>query len=125
MEMKPNQAHICEECKFKKKFIETERQIDDNDARVYLRIMTMINNTDQALGIPAPNTADSMDRVKYFKTVIESSNNTRALFSEWYTEARRKYHVPDYALFDYNNKLFFICVDDHGVINIEHDFVKK
>ena len=117
--------HLCENCALKRKPIETLVKIDSTDCQVYERIATMLVNTDQSAEIPAPENLSPAERKKYFKNVVESSDNARALAHEWWTLAKRKYGIPNYARFDVEIPEFYVCVDDKGNVNTTDDFVPK
>lgn len=117
--------HLCENCAFKRKPIETSVEIDPTDCQVYERIMTMLVNTDQSAQIPAPENLSPAERKEYFKNVIGSGDNARALVNEWWALARQKYGVPNCAHFDKTIPEFYVCVDDKGNINTTDDFIPK
>lgn len=120
------ELHLCQNCALKRRPITNLKvPIDQVDVVVFERISTMINNTNQALDIPAPENMTKEERKTYFKNVVESDNNSVSLINEWWVMARQKYGVPAHARFDLNANEFYECVDENGVPNKTVDFVPK
>ncbi len=120
------ELHLCQNCALKRRPITNLKvPIDQVDVDVFERISTMINNTKQALDIPAPENMTKEERKTYFKNVVESDNNSVSLINEWWVMARQKYGVPAHARFDLGVKEFYECVDENGVPNKTVDFVSK
>lgn len=122
-------THDCEHCKFHKVFNE-EIKIDDDDARVYERIINMNENCEQAVEDNAlenlPSFVTEEDKVKYKEITKKNLENAKALLAEWWTFMRKKYPtLEDASKFDYTTRKFFKCVDSNGTANIYGEFIAK
>lgn len=114
--------HECERCALHRVVL-TEAKPTPEDASVFERIVTMINNTDQILKTPAPESFSDKDRQAFFAAAIDKNNDARALLSEWWTEARHKYGIPEYSRFDAYNCIFYYCAKPDGTPDPTSDFV--
>lgn len=124
MKKESNQLHDCEKCALKRVVI-TTAEPSQEDAAVFERIVTMLNNTDQILKTPAPEHFSDKDRQAYFNAAIEKNNEAKALLSEWWTNARKTYGVPEYSRFDPFNNIFYYCENPDGTPNLSDEFVPK
>lgn len=120
--------HDCSTCKFHKRKIEVG-PVDVDDIKVYNRIQTQINNTQQAADPTAlsnlPSTVSSEDKLIYMKAALENKEKAQALIAEWWREMIKKYHVPMSAKFDVDEGIFYECVDDAGVPDMNGQYIEK
>lgn len=116
------ELHECERCALHRVVI-TDAKPEPEDAAVFERIVTMLANTDQILKTPAPESFSDKDRQAFFSAAIDKNNEAKALMSEWWTEARHKYGVPEYSRFDAYNCIFYYCAKADGTPDATSDFV--
>ena len=122
-------THSCENCSLHKVFYENII-IEEDDAKVYGKIITMINNSDQAVENNAtenlPDSVTEADKEKFKKIAKKTNTDAHALMAEWWMLMRKKYPgLEDASKFEYVSGRFFKCVDSNGVPSIEGKFIEK
>ena len=122
-------THSCENCSLHKVFYENII-IEEDDAKVYNKIMIMVNNSDQAVENNAtenlPDSITEADKENYKKIAKKNNDDAHALLAEWWMLMRKKYPgLEDASKFDYNCKKFFKCVNSNGVPSVEGKFIEK
>ena len=122
-------THTCENCSLHKEFYDGIK-VDEDDAKVYYRIVVMTSNAEQAVESNAtenlPDSVTEADKEKFKQLADKRLSDAKALMAEWWMLMRKKYpDLEDAAKFDYNRKMFFKCVDSNGTPSIEGKFVEK
>lgn len=118
--------HDCLTCALKRVVIEPKVEVADDDCKVFDRIVTMINNTEQMIKTGLPEgTASDADRKAFYSVAIDKQNDAKALLSEWWTNSRKKYGVPITAKFDSFDGIFYNCCAEDGTASLTGEYVAK
>ena len=97
-----------------RKRIVIDTPIDPADVVSFVHIAAKVDNADRILSIPAPESFSDADRKARFAAATESGNEGRALMTEWWNDATKKYHTPRTARFDSSVPEFYEVVDENG-----------
>ena len=122
-------AHDCDHCALKKIYYEGI-SIEEDDAKVYERIDSMINNARQAVEKDAlesiPKELLTEESVKIYKRNAKTNyDNAVQVMKEWWELMRKKYGIGMGAKFDAYANQFFRCVDKNGVSQLTGGFRPK
>ena len=120
-------VHDCSKCKLHK--IITLAHPDPTDMKVYHQIQTRIDNTKQAR---SPATLRAMEdtipfeeQVAYYEKAFAEDDEATLLVTEWWNTMKKKYNLRDETKVDFEDNIFFECVDDHGVSTKTGEFIPK
>lgn len=120
-------SHDCSSCALHKAMLNIKA--DEDDIKVYNRIQTQINNTQQAaqptalVGLPPEVTEE--DKRIYMSAALENYEKAKALLSEWWQEMIKKYNVPMSAKFDSDSGEFYECRDDQDRPDMTGQYIAK
>lgn len=97
-----------------RKRIAIDTPIDPTDVVSFVHIAAKVDNSDRILSTPAPESFSDADRKARFAAATESGDEGRALLSEWWDAAKKKYQTPRSARFDSGIPEFYEMVDENG-----------